>query len=67
MQFDAKKYFIKTDACKVFNRRCTRWNHAVWEMQNIGLIEVKHPYFCLENTALLSKEVRCFQFPKPSP
>ena len=67
MQFDTKKYFIKTDACKVFNRRCTRWNHAVREMQNIGLIEAKHPYFCLESTELLGKEVRCFQFPKPSP
>ena len=67
MQCDAKKSFIKINACKVCNRRCTRWNHAVWEMQYIGLIEAKHPYFCLESTVLLTEEVRCFQFPKPSP
>ena len=67
MQCVAKKYFIKTDACKVCSRRCSGWNHAVWEMQNIGLIEAKHPYFCLESTVLLTKEVRCFQFPKPLP
>ena len=67
MQFDAKKYFIKTDACKVCSHRCTGWKHAVRKTQNIGLLEAKHPYFCLESTALLCKEVRCFQLPKPLP
>lgn len=40
------------------------WENIVRKRRNIGLLEVKHPYFCLESTELLCKEVRCFHFPK---
>lgn len=32
----------------------------VWENENIGLLCVKVPMFCMKSTALFGEEVRCF-------
>ena len=40
---------------------------AVPENENIGLLCIKVPYFCLESSDVLPKEVRCFQFPEKRP
>ena len=63
MQFDAKKYFIKTDACKVCNRRCTRWKHAVRKTQNIGLLEAKHRTFASKVRHFYAKKSDVLVFP----
>ena len=40
-------------------------SQPVRKSKNIGLLEGKVPMFCLENTEVCLKEVRCFLFPKP--
>ena len=40
---------------------------GVWNGKNIGVLWAKHRNFRGKSTALLCKEVRCFQFPKPLP
>ena len=34
------------------------------EIENIGLLCIKVPYFCLESSDVLPIEVRCFHFPE---
>ena len=65
MQCVAKKYFIKTDACKVCSRRCTGWKHAVRKTQNIGLLEAKHPYFWGKTLVLLPQKYGTFMQRSP--